>query len=88
MPHACWRYSFREQLKKAKATGGCMVQLVEGTLGAGQEIETRMAQILEVEICRLSAVPGFLPNTYFFRGENCKQVESRLAGDGLRRADC
>jgi hypothetical protein len=49
-PESCWRYSFRYQLETARASQGCMIQLIERelpfsepSLGKGQKIEAEMA---------------------------------------------
>ena len=83
----CWRYSFRNQLKEAKATGGFLLQLVESEnpsdkfmapeLGKGQEIERRMAQNLHMKIFRVYRPTGKNDKLEFgFSNDSMTQIVS------------
>jgi len=57
--NGCWRFLYRKHLQRAKDMGGCMIQLQEGNLGRGQEVELKMAHEVGVKVVviRCSEIP-------------------------------
>merc|ERR1719468_1336275 len=57
---SCWRFAFRFHQEESKVTGGFMIQVQErGGLGAGQKIETEMAEQAGLKVFRAKQVFNF-----------------------------
>jgi len=83
---SCWRYSFRHHLNKALRSGGFMLQLIEYNaeagmyqLGAGQEIETEIADALGVKTFRMELTGSFAER---HANALASRVNAWLAGGG------
>jgi len=50
LKYGCWRFLYRRHLQRAKDMDGCMVQLQEGDLGRGQQVELEMARDVGVKV--------------------------------------
>lgn len=87
---SCWRYSFRWHLQDAKSKGGFMLQIVERSenggldgqyeFGKGQEIETKMAEIVRIKTFRVYVKTNLHVNMQALKV--CARIEAWLKSGG------